>query len=220
MPSGYKKIANRDFFESIDTAEKCYVLGFFIADGHIQTTEKSGSYLVGFSSNDIELLKQIRFTLDSRHNVFHSRKNNYGLYIGSKKMVEDLNNIGFYRAKTKDVFIPNVKHKNSLMRGIFDGDGCITRTKRTSPKRYEPRVVISGQKLFLNEIKKHDQIPLTGSLTETHTCWNLECVTKEAFRFLDWIYSDPCNLKMRRKYKRYIQAKMKTGFFSVNNFFT
>lgn len=109
-----------------------YVLGFFAADGYM-TQNKRGACFWNIQINDHELLKEIKRTLESEHEISTRKKLNknekvsYRLQIGSKEMYEDLISLGMRQNKTKSLTAPNVPDEflGSFIRGYFDGDGHV-----------------------------------------------------------------------------------------------
>ena len=63
----YENTIKDDFFDVIDTEEKAYLLGFFIADGTIDSfTNRMG---ISIQSSDKEVLDLIKFELNISNNI-------------------------------------------------------------------------------------------------------------------------------------------------------
>lgn len=131
-----QKTINHNFFDKIDSPEKAYVLGFYIADGYIT---KSG--VIGFSLNikDEPILIKFKNLLCPNANIHYSdvRINKAGiktnemcrLAFTSKHMVDTLNQYGIGYNKTYlNKSITNLVPRELMwhfIRGYFDGDGMI-----------------------------------------------------------------------------------------------
>lgn len=111
--------------------EMAYVLGFFCADGYMIKNNRGACY-IDIKITDKDLLHKIRSLLNSSHRirVMSARGNDkeaYRIQIGSKKIYEDLINLGLETKKSKVLKLPSVpkKYFGDFVRGYFDGDGCI-----------------------------------------------------------------------------------------------
>lgn len=139
--NGYKtKSIDSNFFETIDTEEKAYILGFIYADGCIT----NHALQIKVSKRDVEILEKIKGALKSNHKIgTYINSNGYGIgneycaiRMVDKKIEQDLSMLGVVSRKTKTLTFPTnnqipqdlVRH---FIRGYFDGDGSVS--KHTSP---------------------------------------------------------------------------------------
>lgn len=116
---------NEDYFEVIDSEDKAYFLGFIVADGCV--SENSNSIKIIQKETDIlfDFIKYIEFDGD----IFTSKKRNISnVTITSSKTKRDLEKLGVHSNKTSVIQFPNIPDnlQSHFMRGVFDGDGCIT----------------------------------------------------------------------------------------------
>lgn len=125
---------NRDYFAEINTPAKAYILGFLIADGHIN---KSGYKVeVSVKEEDAQLLAAIADELGCDAPL-KPMTNSYDgsrmtrLYLCGRKLVEDLNRLGLYNDKSKTAVYPSIpaELEGHLVRGLWDGDGYIGRSQ-------------------------------------------------------------------------------------------
>lgn len=131
-------IANKDYFETIDTEEKAYFLGFLMADGCISSSHANYHIKLELQEKDADIIKALLIAIDSKNAVSKIRKGNYignSVSLSCKKMFYDLVNHGFLEHKSGNEIIPNtipdefVRH---FIRGYFDGDGCAAKDGRIS----------------------------------------------------------------------------------------
>jgi intein-encoded DNA endonuclease-like protein len=112
------------FFESINSQEKAYWLGFLYADGYLNI--KENKLRIELNVKDLNHLILFCQTLKYPINRIKYRKNKNTNWISicSKKMSEDLQKLNF-KSENMDInFIP-VNLRNSFIRGLYDGDGSI-----------------------------------------------------------------------------------------------
>lgn len=152
---------NIDYFRVIDTEDKAYLLGFLLADGCIYHNSKANTYRICFQLNVtdkyiVDLFKQKTNTSSSI--LVDNRKHSSccSCNITNNIMALDLMNHGMIIGKPNRTF-PQVRNDliHHLLRGIFDGDGCISYRKRTrkNSSTYRAKVDISGYYNILNPIK-------------------------------------------------------------------
>ena len=166
------KVFNDTFFETIDTEEKAYFLGFIYADGNIRI-EKNNSHLlqIELQQSDDYILKELvrcleykekvkdykneiviykdkelnYFTRENRFDNYSKLYNGCSLQVPNKKIYEDLLRLGVRPRKTFNMNFPIINKDlyRHFIRGYFDGDGTFSSTK----------ICFYGQHNFLQEIK-------------------------------------------------------------------
>ncbi len=123
-----KYTLNEEFFDSIETEEQAYWLGFIAADGNITNSGGDYSLTVDLAIYDIAQLHLLRKCLGSDAQISGPRKGCMRARFHSKTLIRSLENLGIYPDKSKT--IEPWKGPHNLMmhywRGLFDGDGCIT----------------------------------------------------------------------------------------------
>jgi len=201
---------NESFFENIDNEIKAYILGIMYADGfngginHICLGLKEKDHLQ-LIANALEFTGKIR---DGKKCGGYSSENEfYYLNFSSKKMANDLSNLGVVTNKAKDVIeLPNIP--NNLMRhfirGYFDGDGCAYEHKSQS-NYVDIRVEIIGNKGFLDNIGIHlSDYNITYSFKKSKTdyMYYLRISGGRNIRsFYSYLYNDS-NIYLNRKYNK------------------
>ena len=145
MPSGQftrKYHVNHDFFRTIDTADKAYLLGFIATDGCIN----KNTLAIVLKATDRPFLERITSVLDCNVPVREyecrpslpgdkSRTKTYRsatLFITSQQIVRDLlaHGIGPRKTHTVEFWSGPDNLMPHYARGCLDGDGCIHFSKR------------------------------------------------------------------------------------------
>lgn len=164
---------NEDFFQVIDTEEKAYCLGFFLADGSFiengikfDQTEKDKCVLdyikeVMNITSEIKTYEERQLTIGNK--TYHSKKM-CRLTSNHKKLQDDLKNLGIQNNKTYN--FTSLKVPNHLwgdfMRGFLDGDGCITASNQSFSISYTIKnkdlvdFIVSNSKPFYDFNVFHD----------------------------------------------------------------
>lgn len=224
---------NSNYFETIDTEEKAYWLGFMYADGYIQKESTDGcSKKVGISlsEKDKEHLEKFKECINSNTPI-HTYNVSSGYNINSiycriiltePKMAEDLIDKGCFEHKTNIIKFPTeqqvpkhlLKH---FIRGYFDGDGSLKQRKskyKTGMINYDYVIAFIGTDDFLKGIQ--DYLLENNIITRKYDFTkrkNDQTVSAFEFggniaslRFCEFIYGD-AKIFLDRKYQRYINLK-------------
>lgn len=123
---------NEDYFEKIDTEDKAYFLGFIVADGSVNGVR------LNISQKEPDILYEFEKFIKLKDGVRkHTKRNIHFLNLTSSKLITDLNNLGIHQNKTMIVKYPDIPKEleHHFMRGVFDGDGCISIHKRREGSR-------------------------------------------------------------------------------------
>jgi intein/homing endonuclease len=148
--NGIKKIGNKkyevndNYFSIIDSEEKAYWLGFLYADGYVRMKDnRSGQLKLKLSSKDREHIVLFNKCLSSNYPIkdsistiiykgSESRSSLSEVSIYNTKIVNDLINNGCMNKKTFLIRLPNINKSmyRHFIRGYFDGDGCISISKK------------------------------------------------------------------------------------------
>ncbi len=121
---------NESYFESIDTEDKAYFLGFIAADGCIRYEQKRSIYIVTIKihTKDEHILNEFIDCLNGDLKIRKDKKREIvELHLTGKKMSSDLIKLGMYQNKTFILKYPDIpiELERHFIRGYFDGDGCI-----------------------------------------------------------------------------------------------
>jgi len=207
-----KYTLNHNYFNSINTPSKAYILGFIFADGSI--SEKDNRLTIGISEKDEEILNFIQKEFESDYQLYYRKEKNNRqpskiLAICSKQIIADLISYGCVQNKTfKAKFplnIPTEFYKD-FVRGYFDGDGYVSKTSN--------RIEIVGTEELLLEIA--NQVYLDSKMTysklrtrhpeRNHNIRILIYYGPNKFNaFKNYIYKDPESFGLFRKKNKFIK---------------
>lgn len=214
---------NEEYFDVIDTPNKAYILGLLHADGCNEM--KKGTIFIGLQESDKDLLETIRSEIESekpldfkdysnKHTFGYNYENMYELKMFSMHMCEQLANKGIVPNKSLTIGFPEWLDENLIphyIRGVFDGDGCISISKTNHLK-----TSIVATNSFCQKLKKICEEKLNIHPKIYDACEN--GITKsiclggirDSKVFLDWIYQD-AEIFLQRKYDRYC------NYYNINN---
>ena len=151
---------NEDYFEHIDTEEKAYWLGFISADGWVSYGEKYGNeFGIELQIQDKNHLKKFNKSINGNLEIKELEKKcnlNGKIYkscvirIYKKRFIENLSKFGInpektFKLKFPDIEKPLIRH---FIRGFFDGDGCICRSKNEAKSDFT-----SANLILLEELR-------------------------------------------------------------------
>lgn len=151
------------FFEKIDSPIKAYIIGLILADGSLISGKNKGrshSITIELQKRDCYILKNInKYMNHTRPLSYRKRKETWQetgqAKIVSDKIFDDLVSFGLKPNKSFDCPFPAIHNsfKYALVRGIFDGDGCIHKesNKCGSVQIICSPLVAAGMSNFLNE---------------------------------------------------------------------
>lgn len=188
-----------------------YVLGFWFADGYMR---KEKSYRITISGNDKEILIKIKDVMSSGHPIrFTDKKKEVCHFVSfcSKKLFNDLTNLGGFRKKSTTITFPYVPKKllPDFIRGYFDGDGSVffvnyIRTKDKRPTKELRSNFTSGSIDFLKSLmfilNKEIGLPIKqiGVYNDTRSL-KLGYGTRDSDTLLHYMYYPGFPIGMDRK---------------------
>lgn len=208
---GAKKYELDDtFFDVIDTEEKAYWLGFFLADASV--SNNSNTISIGLSIRDYDhlhrLKKSLKITRPIREFISSNGYKSCIISFYSQNIKEKLISYNVIPNKKKYGKHPFLLLNNDLIkhyvRGFFDGDGCVSESirKETGTKRYAIEIASCQEMLvFIKKFLADNNIEVSDirehmSIYEIRTSNNLEII-----KFFNLIYKD-ANIYLPRKYER------------------
>lgn len=195
-------------FNTIDTPEDAYWLGFLLADGYI--CRKT----LGFDLMDEEPIIRFKSYLNSQHPVVSrphpvNGKTIYQFRISSKQLVYNLSRFGVVPRKSKIICWPKTAKELDwhLIRGYFDGDGSISSSKQGNYRRR--MISICGTTLFLDHIRTvlathniNSGIRPMRSVFSMHVTGN-----RQVDRCLELMYDNSNNIRLTRKFEKWVSLR-------------
>lgn len=213
---------NEHIFDSIDTEEKAYWLGFIFADGTINSSpiREGVKSIYGFELSlgikDLKHLEKFKKFIGYNKDLLIDN-NRCRFSIANKHFWTTLNNLGCTPNKSLTLKFPNISENliRHFIRGYFDGDGCITRY--VNIHTVTPRATVLGTEDMLNNIIKYSNTIAQLKHDKRHSKeilyldWNKE----NSIKFINYLYNNS-TIYLDRKYKLY--NFFKKGSRSVEEF--
>lgn len=202
---------NHDFFENIDNEEKAYWLGFIMADGCVSLTQQP-KVTIKLHKKDREHLEKWHRAIGSCIKI-HTLLDTVSSTHYSKKMCEDLIRLGCIPRKSLKLKFPEIEKDLvwHLIRGYFDGDGCISFHNKQE-NIWQKRITLIGTKHFLDFIQK-----LFGTQNKLGTRGKAYCLSicgnKKVDKILKQMYNN-CNVWLDRKKEKAI-AELRLPLWSL-----
>ena len=150
----FKHDLNETIFDTIDTEEKAYWIGYIYAEGCVVDNKV---FAMGISIVDKDHLLKLRDFLGASHTIYH-RKSETGyssksetvyMHINHYHLGETLQNLGIVKARNHfyriEQSLPEHLYHHFIL-GYLDGDGCLR-------GNYNPSVTFVGQQDILEWIR-------------------------------------------------------------------
>jgi hypothetical protein len=202
-------------FDIIDTPEKAYWLGFLYADAYNGDT--INTLAMSLQEQDLGHLKKFNDFMGLPHDkiIFTKTNKNYTYYtskVFSKHVCTKLTELGCPRAKSFIVKFPewlDNKLYNHFIRGMFDGDGCLTFREKQKEWKWSlvsTDMMCESLQLIilenLNLIVNFHNISKTGR----NTCEMESGGNEKILKIMDWLHKDSeREIRLDRKYEKYLQ---------------
>ncbi|MFV2015941.1 MAG: hypothetical protein ACC656_10955 [Candidatus Heimdallarchaeota archaeon] len=191
--SNRKYTFNQDFFETIDSEEKSYWLGFLAADGCIRIQKNRYRITLKLAEKDKNHIEKFKNSIQSNHQI-KPRVSNlgyiyFGLTLNSHKMFNDLLDKGLTPRKSLTLKPPTNVPKELIrhwIRGYFDGDGSIFK------RHNRDTLVLSllGTEEVLEFVLRESKVDLKVRSKKTSRAYFIQSSYKKALKFFDFIYKD------------------------------
>lgn len=212
-PSSTTKTLNpdlkEDYFDSIDSVGKAYFLGYIIADGNIAT--ESNSLRMELHKKDLEILEVFRKELGIL-NKYIVHKDCLSLSVKSPKIKASLEKLGVSNRKTFTVQMPIISDdlNRHLLRGLFDGDGWITKYVdgrgriRCAIGFCGNEYIVKGFKSLLMEKLDIYDAKINNRKNISQVLWSS---FNDVIKICEYLYEDSEEFKLSRKYQIYLELK-------------
>lgn len=208
---------NQNYFETIDTEEKAYWLGFIAADGSI--TKNNRTLEIGLTYSDKTHLKKFALAIDYPVENIKNRNTTLNgkvykssrICVHSKKICNDLNSLGITEKKWDKVVFPSNIPKNLIrhyLRGYFDGDGSISTAGKTMYGVQKYCISLIATEEFLLQMMNHLEKELNMTQVKLEHRYGIAIWAKGGMKqircFLNYIYKDS-NIFLDRKHQYYLK---------------
>lgn len=219
---------NDDYFESVDSNEKAYWLGFWFADGCVSKDKRGGhlcSLCLAEQDRDhvVKFLRCIGFDFNfgrmyQRQNVSSSLtgdkcQDQFLASLLSKKMFDDLTGLGCWERKTLTLEAPKIdpKYKSSFIRGYYDGDGGFSFFERGDAVGFKTNLGISSTPSLLQYIQEGIE-KVTGCSGCIRKAQNSEvhCLSysgnRVCLKIFDYMYGELKEPFLQRKFEKTLKC--------------
>lgn len=211
-----KSFYDEFFFDTIDTEEKAYWLGFIYADGYISSTNNTVG--IELKSTDSGHLEKLRNSMQAEREVkFYHKNSTFGpqdtcrFQICSSHLKKML--LSYYKStnKTFEGEFPKIDRIDlipHLIRGFFDGDGNLSGKPKSQDQIFRPSLGFIGTKETLKYIEEisgfhwswSQRFPERGLNNYQINCGRVQ----DCINFLNYMYKD-ATIYLDRKYQRYLE---------------
>lgn len=203
------------FRDGVDDYIQKYILGLIITDGCI--TKNGKKFVICISLKDKEMIEQIRNIVCKTKKVYKDGNNGYQVKWRNSKDISYLSKLNIAQRKTYTVGVPYFEHNmGHLIRGLFDGDGCVYNSTTTdNDKKYTYQYIsfTSGSKQFVDDLSKfltdndiNHKINLDSRRKEcaNKTYYVKIYKQKEVQKLKNLMYENCNEWKLQRKYDLFI----------------
>jgi hypothetical protein len=216
--SSTKYTFDHNFFESIDTPEKAYFLGFMLADGHVGERE----VIIAIKDVDRHIIETFIKCIKGNNRIATIKTKSSKmikketivsrLNLRSDKMIKDLNSIGLTRNKTYNITTPQIDGplQRHFWRGVFDGDGYVS-LLNPKVKKWQYKTLEAGLCGHINTITSFAEFlnkngVTTSKIFPDHSIFSVRingsanCLNLYKLLYSD-INSDLCLTRKREKFE-------------------
>lgn len=192
-----------------ETAEKYYWLGLIATDGNVATKEPR--IRVELKADDVEVLENLAKFCQTNKPITYRTNNNKTycacLDINSAKLKRYLAEYNIIPAKSKTFTMPLDKIPNEFIwdfiRGMMDGDGCITLLQRQISNPYG-LAFVSANLECVQQMKKLWGLPESHAISETNGSYQIYKCGAGSLTIMNKMYKNSTETtRMKRKYDRY-----------------
>ena len=215
QPRKINRNINKDYFETIDTEEKAYILGILMADGCVREKREGQLYLslelidreiIEFIKKELKLENKIT-VMNRKRDYIKNEKTTYTITVAEQKLCSDLSKYGIVPNKTvvTERLVQNIPFdlRKHYLRGLFDGDGSIG--------YYNNKwsiTLTNNHPSFLRDVGDWVEQLIGFScpkVSKTSTSYRIGYTGKKAKQLMKLLYQDN-NISIERKQKLADQA--------------
>lgn len=217
-PKGYP--IDQSFFDTIDTRQKAYWLGWMLSDG--TNASSKGVIRIDLQARDKAVLEKLRGYIGYGGPIYthkgskrgHSPQNTYcTLAFTNRRLSNALLKHGCTSRKTYSLEFPTTVPPHLMrdfVRGFVDGDGSFNYLNPRKGFIFSVLGTPSFIEGLRDELHRH-----LGFYAPVHSCggereW-MRCIRRNARRevmcLLDWLYGDCGDMYLDRKHTNYLRLK-------------
>jgi len=183
------KIKHNPF--EIESEHQQYFLGLLAADGYI------GNKVIKLKLKDKELVEAYAKFLGDETLLREEQSPTgvmYRVNFCNRPSIEYLNNLGLIPKKSL-VLEYKGELTNHFIRGVFDGDGCVSKNREVK--------ITSGSTAFVSQLYElFTSLNLDFAVHKKGKCFDVKIKAKSRKAFFDFLYSD-ATIFLERKYNLY-----------------
>lgn len=213
---------NHDYFNEIGP-DQAYIIGLILADGCINISDRikkrggENQWVISLQEKDKYILENIRLKIGQISHVFTSKTKTRlatqfmcSLRICSNKHVEKLGNFGIFPRKSLNVKVSDFFLKDNnlffhFLRGVFDGDGSLTLSRKGHGLGGTFSICGSYDTCQALSRKLHEDFGIgTGKIEQTSRIYFFRISSqKDIIKLFNLIYQNAGNLFLIRKFEKF-----------------
>lgn len=210
LESKSKELSNsiNEAFINMDNMKFCYILGFFMADGHIDSNH------IRIYQSDSDFLHKIQKMIGhtgtlKRDNRY--KNTNYCLTITSPSFRSILNDLKVdSNKKFTAPYVDCREYSKDFVRGVFDGDGCLSYVYVSGKFKDVSFDITSGSSIMIegisNFLKSMNINYSIQKTTKENTYYSIRVASiDEIIRLMHLLYDNAGEAKLDRKYINFIK---------------
>ena len=186
-----------------------YFLGIFASDGNIY---KNCVRIGGIADENIEFLEHWCSFLDNKISIYRKIKNGTGKYysvvVFKNQDIADLlsNDYGITPNKTFTLELPYINW--NVVRGCFDGDGCLVKDKRCNSWKFE---IVSASIKFATQLDSfYKKEGLNSHIYKEGNLYKITILKREDIKSVFSNLYKNCSYFLKRKYDKFLPIIQET----------
>jgi len=208
---------NEEFFNAINDENSAYFLGLLYADGNVYIQKNNiPVILLQLQKRDRFILEAFRDLIAPKHKIYLvkskkiTQQDQYRLMFNSTKIGEQLKILGCAPVKSLKLTFPCIAQNliQHFIRGYFDGDGCLSCSKRKSGY-YAYKASMASTKKFCESVQvilKSELDINSGIYTRKHNNITSELSVggnHQVYKLMKWLYTD-ASVFIKRKHQKFL----------------
>lgn len=210
---------NEEYFDSIDTPNKAYWLGWVVSDGYVD--RKHNLIRIALAEQDSGILEKLNKEVGSDRPILWMQKRNercqnqVRLSLTSSHAIGTMQSYGLISPKTFTVRFPDYIPEKLIphfIRGEWDGDGsCSTKKTKTKGIRLETAKVVGTENLLLGIQKRFDSLGIISKVRvespkKNNNIRRLSVTRRdEILKIRDYLYPPGDYLYLQRKRDKFFE---------------